>query len=91
MSKIEELEEKIRTYRWLQGIEKKYKDVLAQIEKDKDAFRLSEFVYDDGRGTTRVELNSNRSMPYTYIRDGIQVALAQVTKEIADLEKELNQ
>lgn len=90
MTKFDELERKVRHYRWLQGIAAEYEDMLKLINREKDHFTIEGFSY-SARGDVRnFNVNGHRTIPYTFIRDGLQAELNNINIEIAECEKELD-
>ena len=88
--KIEDIEEKVRSYRWLKDIADNYRNMIATMEREKDCFRLYKFAYAT-RGDTEVfDINPHRSIPVSYLQAGINDALRGIEDEMRQLASELN-
>ena len=91
MTKIDELENLIRHCRWLKSIAKDYENILEIIDREKDYFTIRGFSY-SARGSVReFALNCHRSIPYTYIRDGIQSALDGIISELKECDNKIKE
>ena len=89
MSKFDDLEQKIRHYRWLQGIADNYESMLKLIDREKDYFIIYGLTYAARGDTTNFQVNPHRTIPYKYIYDGLKAELEAINAEIAECEKEL--
>ena len=89
ISEFDELEKKVRHYRWLQDVAKVYKDMIDLIEREKEYFTIQSFSYSARGDVRRFQVNSHHTIPYTYIRDGLKAELETINAEIAECEKEL--
>lgn len=90
-TKFDELQDKMRHYKWLCDIAHEYKSMIDCIEREKECFRIYGFSY-AARGDVRTfNVNPHRTIPYSYIKDGLSAALADVEKEIAEKEIELKE
>ena len=89
ISKFDELAEKVRHYRWLQGIADKYRDMIGLIEREKEFFTIEGFSY-SARGDTKVfSINNHRTIPYRFIQDGLRLELLDIEMEMKNIEIEL--
>lgn len=89
MSKFDDLEQKIRHYRWLKEIADNYDSMLKLIDREKDSFTIYGLIY-AARGDTRsFQVNPHRTIPYKFIYDGLKAELEIINAEIAECEKEL--
>lgn len=86
--KINDIEEKVRKYRWLKGIAEQYEEMAEKIERQKDYFKIIGITYEN-RGESRFSFNPHRPISCTFILDGINDALDGVRKEIDELEQEI--
>ena len=91
----DELQAKVRHYRWLEEIKREYEDMLGLMEREKDYFTIQSFTY-TARGdstpfpkTSTYQLNPHRSIPYTFIRDGLKAELETICREIEDYKGEI--
>lgn len=89
MSKFDELEKKVRHYRWLQDIAEEYKGMIDLIEREKEYFTIQSFSYSARGDIRKFQVNSHRTIPYSYIRDGLKAELETINAEIAECGKEL--
>lgn len=89
MNKFDELEQKVRHYRWLQGIADNYENMLKLIDREKDYFTIYGLTYAARGDTNNFQVNPHRTIPYKFIYDGLKVALETINTEIAECEKEL--
>ena len=89
MIKIDELEDLIRHYRWLEDIAKDYESILEMMDREKDYFRIHGFSYSARGDVCKFSLNCHRTIPYTYVRDGIQSALNGIISELKECENKL--
>lgn len=91
MTKFQELQNKMRYYEWLCDIAHEYKSMIDCIEREKEYFVIHGFSY-AARGDVRTfNVNPHKTIPYSYIKDGLSAALANVEKEIAEKEIELKE
>lgn len=89
--KFRELLDKLKHYAWLCDIAHEYKSMIDCIEREKEYFVIYDFSY-AARGDVRTfKVNPHRTIPYSYIKDGLSAALANVEKEIAEKEIELKE
>ena len=87
--KYDKIEQKVQSYRWLQGIAKEYREMIDRIHAEKEYFRVEKIAY-TARGDMRyLDLNCHRTIPYHYIAEGLQEALAGIDEEIKQLKAEL--
>lgn len=91
MSKFDELEHKVRHYRWLRDIERIYTEMLDLINKEKEYFTIEGFSYSARGDTETFDLNPHRTIPYVYIRDGLEAARDNIRKELSECEQELKE
>ena len=70
--KYDEIEQKVQSYRWLEGIAEEYRKMIDRIHAEKEYFRVEKIAY-TARGDMRyLDLNCHRTIPYHYIADGLQ-------------------
>ena len=87
--KYDEIEKKVQNYRWLVRIAKEYRELIDRIHAEKEHFRVEKIAY-TARGDMRYfDLNCHRTIPYHYIADGLQEALAGIDEEIKQQKAEL--
>ena len=79
---IQELRDKDRTYMWLKGIENTYKMYIERIEKEGDFFVIEGIQFSNRGPIETMELNSHRTIPNTFILEGLKIALKKVQDEI---------
>lgn len=89
IAEYERKAEKIRTLRWLEGIAEEYRKIINRIDNEKDYFRVTGIMYVCRNDGEVLDINSHKSIPYQYIRDGLAAALANITDEITTLTKEI--
>ena len=87
--KYDEIEQKVQSYRWLQGIAKRYREMINRIYAEKEYFRVDKIAYTARSDTQYLDLNCHRTIPYHYIAEGLQEALAGIDEEIKQLKAEL--
>lgn len=87
-NKLLALDEKLGHYRWLKDIEASYEKMIALIDKEKDFFTVCGFSYAARGDVLCFDVNPHRTIPPTYILEGLKAALDNIKKEIAELEKE---
>ena len=97
----EELQRKIRHWRWLEEIKQEYESMIKMIDHEKDYFTIRSFTYTtrgDARSfpandtyTSKFQINPHRSIPYTFIRDGLKAELETICQEIEDCKREIEQ
>lgn len=88
-TKFYELQNKMYHYKWLCNIAREYKSMIDCIEREKEFFIVYGFSYSARGDITTFNVNPHRTIPYSFIRDGLSAALADIEKEIAEEEKEL--
>ena len=59
------------------------------VAREGDHFRLCSFSYSARGDEQKFEVNPHRTIPFTFIRDGLKEALARISEEMAQIEKEL--
>ena len=92
MSKFEELKFKVETYEMMKAVADEYRKAIQLIDREKEYFKVEGITY-SARGDSR-ELPLNpyyAPIPYTVIRDGLQVALTKLEGEMSEMEKELKE
>ena len=58
--KYDEIEQKVQSYRWLEGIAKEYREMIDRIHAEKEYFRVEKIAY-TARGDMRYfDLNCGR-------------------------------
>lgn len=87
--KFDELEQKIRHYRWLKDIAESYQDMVHLIERERDNFTINAFSYSARGDGTVFQVNPHRTIPYKYILDGLKAELETINAEITECEKDL--
>ena len=86
---INRAQEKLAHYRWLERIRDEYEEMISLIDREKEYFTIQSFTY-TARGDAQIfPVNSHRSIPYTFIRDGLAAELATIEQEIEDCKKEI--
>ena len=91
ITKFDELQDKMKHYKWLCNIAREYKSMIDCIEREKEYFIIYNISY-TARGDIRTfKVNPHRTIPYSFIKDGLSAALADVEKEIAEKEIELKE
>ena len=91
MATIDDIERKIKHYRWLQGFAKQYEDFIDLIEREKDYLQIHRIEYSAREDSThKFNLNPHRSIPNEYIRNGLQVVLYKIKSEMEEIEEELH-
>ena len=87
--KYDEIEKKVQSYRWLESIAKEYRAMIDHINSEQDYFKVKKIAY-TARGDMRyLDMNCHRTIPYHYIAEGLQEALAGIDEEIKQLKAEL--
>lgn len=87
---LNDIDRKIRHREWLEGISKEYEEMISFIEREHEHFRIYGLSY-AARGDIRIfNINPHRTIPYTFILNGLKAALKDVNKEIAELKRELS-
>ena len=89
LENLSSVEEKVRRYKWLKGIIDEYEQMIKLIESEGDHFRLCSFSYSARGDEQKFEVNPHRTIPFTFIRDGLKEALARISEEMEQIEKEL--
>lgn len=91
ITKFDELENKMKHYKWLCDIAREYKSMIDCIEREKEHFIIYNISY-AARGDLRTfSVNPHRTIPYSFIKDGLSSALTDIEKEIAEMEIELKE
>lgn len=90
IEKFEMLEQDIRHYRWLKEISERYQQMIDLIEREREHFIICGFSYEARSEPVSFNVNPHRSIPYTFILDGMKAALGDVNKEIAEYEKKID-
>ena len=89
IAQIEKKAEQIRTLRWLEKIQEDYRILFDRIEREKEYF-IVQALHFTARGDGEVvNFNPHRTIPYTYIRDGLWEVIVTLNKEIAELVAEI--
>lgn len=89
--KYDEIEQKVQSYRWLQGIAKEYREMIDRIHAEKEYFRVEKIVYTARGNMQYLDLNCHRTIPGHYIADGLKEALLGIDEEIKQLKAELEE
>lgn len=79
---IKEILDRYRRYCWLKGIENTYKKYIERIEKEGDFFFIEGIKYTNRGPIETMELNRHRTIPNTFILEGLKIALKKVQDEI---------
>ena len=87
--KYDEIEQKVQSYRWLEGIAKEYREMIDRIHAEKEYFRVEKIAYTARGDMQYLDLNCHRTIPYHYIAEGLKVALIGIDEEINKLKEEL--
>lgn len=87
--KYDEIEQKVQSYRWLQGIAKEYREMIDRIHAEKEYFRVEKIAYTARGDMQYLDLNCHRTIPSHYIAEGLQEALAGIEDEIKQLAAEM--
>lgn len=87
--KYDEIEQKVQSYRWLEGIAKKYLEMICRIQAEKEYFRVESIAYTARGDIQHLDLNCHRTIPNHYIEEGLRDALVGINKEIKQLKAEL--
>lgn len=87
--KYDEIEQKVQSYRWLEGIAKKYREMIDRIHAEKEYFRVEKIAYTARGDMQYLDLNCRRTIPYQYILEGLKAALICIDEEINQLKEEL--
>ena len=90
-TKFDELQDKMRYYKWLCNIAHEYKSMIDCIEREKESFVIHGLTYSARGDVTTFNVNPHRTIPYSFIKDGLSAALADIEKEIAEKEIELKE
>ena len=61
--------------------------MIELIEREKETYRIYAIIYSARGEPTRFEVNPHRSIPYQFIRDGLQVALDGILNELDENRK----
>lgn len=89
--KSEEYIDAVNHLRWLEGIAKQYTEHLQLIEHEADYYTVQAIHY-TARGDGRVfNVNSHRSIPTSFIYDGLLAALSAVNEEIKHTREQLKE
>jgi hypothetical protein len=89
VTKFYELQNKMHHYKWLCDIAREYKSMIDCIKREKEFFIIYGFSYSARSDIRTFKVNPHRTIPYSFIKDGLSAALADIEKEIAEEEKEL--
>ena len=87
--KYDEIEKKVQSYRWLEGIAKEYRAMIDRINAEKDYFRVEKIAYTARGDMQYLDLNCHRTIPGHYIADGLKEALIGIDEELKQLKAEL--
>ena len=87
--KYEEIEQKVQSYRWLEGIAKEYREMIDIIQREQDYFRVEKIAYTARGDMQYLDLNYHRTIPGHYIADGLKEALTGIDEELKQLKEEL--
>ena len=87
--KYDEIERKVQSYRWLEGIAKDYRSMIDRINSEKDYFKVEKIWYTARGDMQHLDLNCHRTIPGHYIADGLKEALIGIDEEIKQLKAEL--
>ena len=87
--KYDEIEEKVQSYRWLEGIAKEYRGMIDRIHSEQDYFRVEKIAYTARGDMKYLDLNRFRTIPAHYIADGLKEALTGIDEELRQLKAEL--
>ena len=87
--KSEEYFNKVQHLRWLERIEKEYRDNAEKMRKNNFETIIDSVSYTIKGGHYRIDVNPHRAIEARYIYGGLTDALERIAKEIEDLRKEL--
>jgi DNA-binding MarR family transcriptional regulator len=87
--KYDEIEKKVQSYRWLEGIAKEYREMIDRIHSEQDYFRVEKIAYTARGDMKYLDLNCLRTIPVRYIADGLKEALTGIDEELRQLKAEL--
>jgi hypothetical protein len=87
--KYDEIEKKVQSYRWLEGIAKEYRAMIDRINAEQDYFRVEKIAYTARGDMQYLDLNCHRTIPGHYIADGLKEALIGIDEELKQLKAEL--
>ena len=87
--KYDEIEKKVQSYRWLDGIAKDYREMIDRIQREQDYFRVEKIAYTARGDMQYLDLNCHRTIPWQYIADGLKEALTGIDEELKQLKAEL--
>jgi hypothetical protein len=87
--KYEEIENKVQSYRWLEGIAEEYRAMIDRINAEQEYFRVEKIAYTARGDMQYLDLNCHRTIPGHYIADGLKEALIGIDEEIKQLKAEL--
>ena len=89
MTTFEKLRERIDHYRWLNGIAQEYRRMINLINANGEFFTIYGFSYATNGDVVSFNVNPHRTIPYSFIKDGLEAALNGVEKEMKEMEIEL--
>lgn len=89
--KYDEIEQKVQSYRWLEGIAKEYRAMIDRINREKEHFRVEKIAYTARGDMQYLDLNCHRTIPGHYIADGLKEALTGIDEELKQLKAELEE
>ena len=89
MSRFEELRTKLNHYKWLSDIAARYHSMIQLIESEKDFFTIYGFSYAARGDVSLFNVNPHRTIPNSYIKQGLEDAVRGIEQEIKELETEL--
>lgn len=89
MSRFEELQTKVNYYKWLKSIANNYHYMIRLIESEKDFFTIYSFSYAARGDVMPFNVNPHRTIPSSYIKQGLEDAVMGIEQEMKELETEL--
>jgi len=89
--KYVEIEQKVQSYRWLDGIAKEYRAMINRINAEQDYFKVEKIAYTARGDMQYLDLNCHRTIPGHYISDGLKEALTGIDEELKQLKAELKE
>lgn len=89
--KYDEIEKKVQSYRWLEGIAKNYREMINRINTEQDYFTVEKIAYTARGDMQYLDLNCHRTIPGHYIAEGLKEALTGIDKELKQLKAELEE
>ena len=91
--KIEELENKIRKFRWLQEVADKHRDMIKTIRENEETFTVGSIGYSVIIGGMQDYQHFNvcmyKNIFTRYVKEGLSASLGSIEKEMEELRVEI--